>query len=662
MRWPVASLVSLAALIAAPSGEGGERLLTGRFTREDLRAKLLPAAAWKPFPAAADRAAWEGLRDHPLGRAREAYLAGEAEAIAGTPWPPLPATLYMGYARNGNREAYQTPYFERRRRLAVLVLAECFEHRGRFLDEIANGIWAICEESTWCLPAHASRPPGAALHRLDGETIDLFACETAMTLATARYLLRPELDGVCPVLCDRIAREVEGRIVGRFLALLAAERPPGWTNGRNNWGPWCASNTLGAAMLLVDDPARLAEIAEALMAVADRFIDGYGDDGGCDEGPSYWGEAGGALVILLELLHSRSGGAIDIYDRPKIAAMGEFIARARLDGDWFANFADADARQIPHPGKVYRFGERVGSEAMRDLALLAMRRFRPAGPVDPPLRVDGVCQPILGPLMEIFWIPPDASPRNLPRERDVWYPDLQVLFARESTRPGEGLVLAAKGGHNAESHNHDDVGHFIVFLDGRPGIIDLGRETYTRQTFSDGRYELLFTRGLGHNAPVVNGIEQAPGRGRRATAVEVRRDAAGATLSMRLEEAYPEAAGLASLRREIALARGADPCVRIRDTFEVREGPARILVPMFAAAKVDRVGPGRLSIACGPRPLILEFEPSAFEVRIETVPIADRLLRESWGDALVRIAFSLEAPRRSGAYGFRFRAAEPSKR
>ena len=35
-----------------------------------------------------------------------------------------------------------------------------YKLRSRFIDEIANGIWAITEEATWCLPAHATRLKG----------------------------------------------------------------------------------------------------------------------------------------------------------------------------------------------------------------------------------------------------------------------------------------------------------------------------------------------------------------------------------------------------------------------------------------------------------------------------------------------------------------------
>lgn len=655
-----------------PAAQDRKGLIAARYPRETLAGALLPRAEWKPFPRASEREAWGRLLEHPLNAERKRHVVARAEALIGEAWPRLPATLYMEFARDGNRSRYEAPYFARREALATLVLAECLEGEGRFLDEIANGIWAIAEESTWCLPAHATRLPGDVLHRLDVEGLDLFACETGMTLAQTHYLLGDRLRALSPSLAERIPREVRRRILDPY-ATGDGFGSSGWVGGGNNWAPWCASNILGAALYLQDDSspegaARLAGMVGRLVEVVDRFIDGYGEDGGCDEGPSYWNEAGGALLVFLELLRSRTGGRVDIYDDPKIAAMGLYILRAHLAGPWFANFADADAKAAPHPGKVWRYGERIGSEPLKAFALLVGRDGVADGPIDPPLRLSGVSRALLGPLMEMFWVPADAVPRPLVREATVWLPDVQVLFARESATSDGGLVLAAKAGHNAESHNHNDVGQFIIALDGRPAIIDLGRETYTRKTFGRERYDLWFTRGLGHNAPVVNGVEQAPGRRFAAGGVRLEETPGGARLSMDLAAAYPREARIASLSREVEYARGPSPRVRVRDYFELSGNPGTILLNLYAAHPAERVAPGTVAIRCGPRPLVLEVDPAVLAATVTPVEIEDEVLREAWGDRVFRISLELRgeagaegrvgAVVRSGAYELIFRPGE----
>ncbi|MFF5249487.1 hypothetical protein ACFY3V_34860 [Streptosporangium sp. NPDC000095] len=54
-----------------------------------------------------------------------------------------------------------------------------------------------------------------------------------------------------------------------------------------------------------------------------------------------------------------------------------------------------------------------------------------------------------------------------------------MMVARERRGSPDGLFLAAKGGYNVESHNHNDVGPFIVALDARPVLVDVGVGEYT---------------------------------------------------------------------------------------------------------------------------------------------------------------------------------------
>jgi len=655
----LAGLLILPAILCVSAGETPRRkmrLLTGALSVQRLRALLLPPDKWQPFPAACNRKAWKSLLSAPLNRARRSYVIREAEKLLHEKWPPLPATLYMEFARTGNRSHYERFYFKRRRDLAVLVLAECFEHRGRFLDQIANVLWAICEESTWCLPAHASRYPGDVLHRPDIQSLDLFACETGMTLALARYILAAELRNLSRALFERVGLEVERRIT-KVYESGDDFGCAGWIRGYNNWAPWCASNVLGALFLLERDGEKLASAAFRLMQVADRFIDNYGQDGGCDEGPSYWNQAGGALLVFLELLGSRTGGKIAAWDVPKIRAMGEYIARVHLTGPYFANFADADAKPGLHPAKLYCYGERISCDRLKALAGLIMRGGKTQGTVDPPLKLSGVSTPLLGPLAELFWMPPRPPDPHVLHDPFAWFPDVQHFVAHQFPQPERGLVLAAKAGHNAESHNHNDVGHFMIYLDGSPAVVDVGRETYTRQTFSSRRYELWFTRGRAHNAPVVNGIEQKAGSRFRATHVQFKHTESKQELSMHLEKAYPAEARLKQLKRTIVFER-AGPCrITVTDSLVFSRPGGDVCITLYTPGAVKRRTSGALDIDTGGRSLLLRLSPDSFriETRMRTLP--DPLMQKSWGGRLNEIIMRMNIPRESGSYSLSFQAA-----
>ena len=62
-----------------------------------------------------------------------------------------------------------------------------------------------------------------------------------------------------------------------------------------------------------------------------------------------------------------------------------------------------------------------------------------------------------------------------------------------------------------ESHNHNDVGNFILFQNGHPVLIDIGVGTYTAQTFNAHRYELFYMQSEYHNCPTINNVAQHAG-------------------------------------------------------------------------------------------------------------------------------------------------------
>jgi hypothetical protein len=175
-------------------------MFSDRFGIPQLADILVPREDYRPFPIADSRPEWQALS----ADLRQARIAA-GEKYSGWQWPALPATRYMDYSRDGDRSRYETPYHARRNALADLVVAECVEGAGRFIDDIINGIWHICEETSWVVPAHnqwdGARDP---LPDAAKPAIDLFAGGTAGLLAWTHHLLRRSRareTGVGAVLC-----------------------------------------------------------------------------------------------------------------------------------------------------------------------------------------------------------------------------------------------------------------------------------------------------------------------------------------------------------------------------------------------------------------------------------------------------------------------------
>ncbi|MDH4196348.1 MAG: heparinase II/III-family protein [Candidatus Aminicenantes bacterium] len=618
----------------APAGQapGAKDLLMTRFPPDVLARTLLPAAEWHPFPRAGEREAWERLPD----KVRTAQIR-RAAARLGTPWETPRATLFLDFVRDGNRSRYEAVSFGRRGRLADAVLAECLEGQGRFLDEIADGVWTISEETYWGVPAHVgAQKRGPGLPDVTEPTVDLFAAETGMLLAWTDYLVGDRLASVSPLLRERIRHEVRRRILDVNLA-----RDDFWWMGfggqrLNNWTPWIASNWLAAALLLEDEAPRRVAAIHKILRVLDNFLNPYPRDGGCDEGPGYWDRAGGSLYDCLELLASASGGRLTVFEEPLIREIGLFIARAYIRDPYFINFADAAAKVGANASLIYRYGKSVKDEALTEFgAFLARRQMLGESAVGGSFGALGRVLPTLFRLDEIL-----AAPPAEPLLRDVWLPDLQVMAARSAGGTTGGLYVAAKGGHNDESHNHNDVGNFIVYADGWPAIIDVGVETYTAKTFSSRRYEIWTMQSAYHNLPTVNGVMQKSGREFKARDVSYAADDDQAAFSLDIAGAYPEEARVRSWVRTVALNRGRDVVVRERYELEEAREPVRLSLMSWRAPRVVREGRIRLENPRGApskHALFIEYDGQMFQAEVETIPLEDDRLRRSWTTPLYRI-------------------------
>jgi hypothetical protein len=581
----------------------------------------------------------------------------KAEEFLHGDWPAATATKFLEYVRTGDRSGYQAISYGRRQRLATLVLAECMEGKGRFRDDIVNGIWTICEETYWGVPAHVSlQRQGPGLPDVTEPTVDLFAAETGSLLAWTYYLLKDSLDVVSPLVSGRIQYEVDRRINAVNFA-----RDDFWWMGLsrrvNNWTPWICSNWLATVLILEQDPVRRAGSVYKVLECLDRFLASYADDGGCDEGPGYWGRAGGSLFDCLELLHSSTHGYVDGFSHPRVKEIGRFIMRARIHGSWYVNFADAAARLTPDAPTIYRYGRSIGDTAMTAFgAFLARDQHLGEGMLPGQFGVLGRVLPALFMLEEVLKTQPAE-----PCIRDSWFPGIQVMTARSTAGSARGLFLAAQGGHNAESHNHNDVGNFVVYVDGEPAIIDIGVETYTAKTFSNDRYSIWTMQSGFHNLPIINGVSQKDGQEFAAKDVRYVAGDTKASLSMDISGAYPPEADVRSWRREVSLERGKE--VVVSDAYELRSISNETRLSLMTCREPIIGTPGTVLLgrpagSTTAKPAEIVYSPDLFSAYVEQIDIQDPQLQSSWGKRIWRVLLTMKQPALKNEFAVRIRERE----
>lgn len=601
-------------------------LLTGRHDLDAVHRALLPRESFRRYPAASDRTAWESL-----SAATRAALIAAGECRVGEEWEHLTASLILDYKRKGDRSSYQAPHFRRRTRLQELVLAECAEGRGRFLAAIADNVWLTCEETFWGWPAHLDeQKAGRELPDIAEPIVDLGVGESAALMAWIDHLLGPQLDEVSPLLRARIRHEVDRRMLTPCL-----ERDDFWwmswdirQHMINNWNPWCNSNWLACALLLEIDSDRRARAVHKIMRSLDLFINHQPEDGGCDEGPGYWDRAGGSLYDCLELLYHGTGGRISIFAEPLVADMGRFIQRAHVAGDWFMNFADAAAKTRVDGALVQRYGRSINDPKLVDFG-----RWIAQKQGDRPRPMNRSINRSLAELLDTPAVDGPVPPA--PLLRDVWLPQLEVVAARDRAGAADGLFFAAKGGHNAESHNHNDIGSFVVYLDGEPLLIDLGVEAYTAKTFSPQRYEIWTMQSQWHNLPTINGAMEQNGRDFAARGLHYSADDASASFALDIAASYPPAAHIKHWTRTLRLERGL--ALHLTEDYELSESHEPAILN-FVTACEPALGAGELQLRTpAGRTAVLRYSPGAFTATAAPHPVTDAGLQRMWGEQVFRV-------------------------
>ena len=571
------------------------------------------------------------IKEYKIDPERVKGIIEKAEEDLTAPIPMLTLSLYRDYLERGSTTAYGAPYRAGMIMATRLFIAELVCDNGKYIDKLADVLWAMLDESTWVLPEHTVHTPSPATqrHKVPGAVgdkyphgLELGACYRAALIALIHHFMKEKLDNISPLISERIVYELKERIVEPYLKYQFS-----WMgvagNKVNNWCPWNVSNILFTVALVEEDMAKREKAVELSLQYLDNFINWYPEDGGCDEGPTYWNAAAACLFDALELLDDITDGYIDIFDEPLIKAMGEYEARVNICDNYFINFADSGATASLNADMLRRFGTRCHSDIIVSLGD-SMSKRRDWLNTSFPYRT---FRSLVTPLSESK----DFKPRAV---LSTYFPNLKVMALRDSETPDEGIFFAMKGGHNNESHNHNDVGSFIVYKDGRPVLIDAGVGEYTRQTFSSERYQIWSMQSLYHNLPAFDGVGQHNGL-KYASKNELF-DPEKRSLSVDLTDAYEDVCGLLSYVRCGSLNDGA-----VTVSESIRLDTERLIDFVFMTHREPvMMDSSKIALAEG---CVLEYD-SRLKAQIEEFDPVGMNTKRLWGtEKLYRIHLTLFA-------------------
>lgn len=534
--------------------------------RQVHKQTLLPLQ--RPYYArgAAGAAFWKSLRHQCQASGDLAELQAEGERLVASPPVELTYSLFALFRTRGSRLEYERVYFAKRLRLNTFALLSLLDSDSEAADvyfaALLDVLWSICSEFTWCLPAHVGE------ERPVSETIDLFAAETGFALAEISLLLGERLPRM---LRERMAEQVEARLFKPFLE----QGPYEWEEARHNWAAVCGGSIGAAALLLLQeakDAPRLASILERTERAMPFYLQGFGEDGACLEGLDYWNYGFGYFVYYADLLYHRSGGEMNWFALDQVKRIATFQQKCFLGGFSVANFSDAlpEARvQLglshslaeKYKGEVAVPPERLRAEYSRDHC----SRWAPA-------------------LRNLIWR--DYETIHTEWAADDFYLEQAEWLISRYEWAGDMYGFAAKGGHNGEPHNHNDLGHFLLVGHGQSFLSDLGCGEYTRDYFGERRYHYDANGSQGHSVPQIDGIMQSPGAERKAVVLEQATSAEECRLVLELSAAYP-CEGLQSFRRSWVWQKTGLPSLLLQDDFQFAKVPGSLIERFVTLIKPD---------------------------------------------------------------------------
>lgn len=547
------------------------------------------------MPKANNREKWSNISDE-----IKDITIKQAEKYIDFEFKSMLATDFLKFVREGNRGYYEDKALEKRNALASLVMGECVEYSGRFIDGIVNGIFSLCEESFWGVPAHND---GKALPNVEEPIIDIFAAQTAQTVCFAAYLLENELNEVAPQIVPRVKFEIENRMLKPFI-----ESEEFWWMGYyrkdiNNWNPWILSNLIFSFIIY-----NRIDCIEKALYILDPFLNYYSDTGSTDEGMTYWNLGALSLFDFLEVLYLSTNSKIDFFNETKIKNIFEFVLKMYIGKGQFVNFADCAPMPRVDIISIYRLGARINNSDIMALArdlidyesdknfkeYITLRR--------------GV--------LDIFAYESLMKKQIISNKESYYYlPDIQILTFKKDNK-----FLAIKGGTNGENHNHNDVGSFIMYSNDEPVIIDMGAPFYDARSFSSRRYEIFANTSNYHNLPIVNGKAQRTGLDSKAENFAVD----GFNASMLLDSCYDE-----SVKREYSFENGR---LSIKDSFDNADVQEVFVLSSKPIVDNNCVCVKDVKIACN-------YECN---IIVETISLDDERLKNSWGNELYRVIYEVK--------------------
>lgn len=432
--------------------------------------------------------------------------------------PKLNHILYNSFFKTGERDAYEKPYNERREYLSSAVFLYILG-RSSYKDIIEKYLLAICKEETWVVPCHK------------GRMIDLYSSNTARILAEVFFIMGDKIDEKVSLI---VRESIEEKIFDPYLNQTSKHK---WYKNHNNWNAVCNSDVAIAFLLLEKNIARKARAIKKALDSLEVYINkAFYEDGGTSEGVHYWNYGLSMFVIFSEMLKSSTGGKIDLLKTKRVKQIATLPSKMQLSSETFASFSDtSESSVVFNPGIMQKLLQATGEKSLSNFI---SESSKPDW-----LGISNILRYVL------WWNKKQVNQNNI--YKDSVLPDLGIVRLVNESRKTPAILII-KAGHNNENHNHNDLGSYIINIDGENFVTDPGAGLYDKDYFSAKRYNSIFANSYGHSVPRVNNKLQSKGKKYFAKLISTSISKYKKRVTVELVDAY-SVKSLISLNRKIIL-------------------------------------------------------------------------------------------------------------
>ena len=375
----------------------------------------------------------------------------------------------------------------------------------------------------------------------------------------------------------------------------------------NNWNAVCLGGVTGSALAVIESSQRRAFFIAAAEEHSKNFLKGFTDDGYCSEGLGYWNYGFGYYIMLSETIYQATKGKVDLLQDPKVKQIATFGSNIEILNGVYPAFADCSVRAQPGSRLMYFISRRFG---------LGLRSWEQ---IDPVSSGGGLYHSMMYSFPNSASRTPPAQTASKGPGIRSWFDNAGVLICRPSPDSSSRLAVALKGGHNAEHHNHNDVGSFIVVLGDKPLLLDPGGEVYTSRTFSSKRYVSNVLNSYGHSVPIVAGKLQQTGSRARGRVVSKTFTDSTDTLVLDISSAYdvPE---LEKLERKFIYSRLGSGSLQVTDEVAFSR-PCEFGTALITFSHWKQTSPATLIVYDSEEALRVEIKVTGtdYEIRPETI-------------------------------------------